>query len=414
MNTTRTGKIARLPFNIRRDLNVHLDNNQPGPAILEWLNSLPETKEVLDGFFDGRPISEQNLSEWRKGGYEDWLRLEEARRIASAMREEGEQLDCAMGQDALSERLSTLLSVELAVRAKARLAEAANEDERWKRLVEIMRELDRLRRSDQRAARLRIDRAQAEFDLECQCEDHHRDQVARSREESHDRISAMMAYQKLAGQMGGSPEARRKAAFHTELEWNLALGTLAKMERDLEARRKNRASAQQPAEAQSEPAPTDHPQPSQTMHYPLPTQNLHPTPPDASQNPANPAKSKQIKPFKSSGRTAAVPGRSNNPQPLDTRKPVNPEPQPSPQEPAQNPSNPTKSKTPPKAKPEEDMTVAELMQNATHGNRALKATRNRLELVSLTNEFTPIGLHDGKVTPKIVRHFLDHLRAGLL
>jgi len=71
MNTTRTGKIARLSRNIREGLNVLLDNNQPGSAIVEWINSLPETKEVLDNCFDGRPISEQNLSEWRQGGFRE-------------------------------------------------------------------------------------------------------------------------------------------------------------------------------------------------------------------------------------------------------------------------------------------------------------------------------------------------------
>jgi len=37
-----------------------------------WLNSLPEVQAVLARDFEGKAIREQNLSEWRKGGYRDW------------------------------------------------------------------------------------------------------------------------------------------------------------------------------------------------------------------------------------------------------------------------------------------------------------------------------------------------------
>jgi hypothetical protein len=33
-----------------------------------------QVKEVLHEQFHGRAISEQNLSQWREGGYADWLR----------------------------------------------------------------------------------------------------------------------------------------------------------------------------------------------------------------------------------------------------------------------------------------------------------------------------------------------------
>ncbi len=41
---------------------------------MKWLNELPPVKEVLREEFNGRPISEQNLSQWREGGYLDWVR----------------------------------------------------------------------------------------------------------------------------------------------------------------------------------------------------------------------------------------------------------------------------------------------------------------------------------------------------
>src|SRR5271170_5584839 len=70
--SARNGKIARLPGEIRRQLNLRLEQSEPGPRLLAWLNALPEAREVLAAEFDGAPISRQNLSEWRQGGFEEW------------------------------------------------------------------------------------------------------------------------------------------------------------------------------------------------------------------------------------------------------------------------------------------------------------------------------------------------------
>lgn len=70
---TRTGKIARLPLRIREELNSRLRDNQSGQEILPWVNALPETKEVLERHFYGLAISDANLSEWRSGGFAEWM-----------------------------------------------------------------------------------------------------------------------------------------------------------------------------------------------------------------------------------------------------------------------------------------------------------------------------------------------------
>lgn len=69
---TRLGKIARLPENIRLELNHRLLNGAGGPRLLAWLNSLPEVLTVLDREFAGHPINKQNLSGWRTGAYAEW------------------------------------------------------------------------------------------------------------------------------------------------------------------------------------------------------------------------------------------------------------------------------------------------------------------------------------------------------
>ncbi len=65
---TRIGKIARLPHELREELNRRLQDGEPGAELVGWLNELPEVQTVLAEHFAGRPITEQNLSEWKTGG----------------------------------------------------------------------------------------------------------------------------------------------------------------------------------------------------------------------------------------------------------------------------------------------------------------------------------------------------------
>jgi hypothetical protein len=68
------GKIARLPDDIREQLNQRLLDGQPASTILPWLNGLVPVKEALAAQFAGEPVTAQNLSNWRIGGYQHWLR----------------------------------------------------------------------------------------------------------------------------------------------------------------------------------------------------------------------------------------------------------------------------------------------------------------------------------------------------
>ncbi len=38
------GKIARLPRNVRDELNHSIDNGETGVRLVEWLNGLPEVQ----------------------------------------------------------------------------------------------------------------------------------------------------------------------------------------------------------------------------------------------------------------------------------------------------------------------------------------------------------------------------------
>ena len=79
------GKIARLSRAVRAQLNPRLLDGEEGKQIALWLNSLPEVNERLAEKFEGRPINEQNLSNWRQGGYEDWLAHQEIPALAAKL-----------------------------------------------------------------------------------------------------------------------------------------------------------------------------------------------------------------------------------------------------------------------------------------------------------------------------------------
>ena len=92
---TRTGKIARLPHSLRIELNRRLHDGGIGTDLIEWLNTLPEVKAVLHEHFSGNPINDQNLTEWKQGGYQDWLATEEVLAQASTLAENAGDLAAA-------------------------------------------------------------------------------------------------------------------------------------------------------------------------------------------------------------------------------------------------------------------------------------------------------------------------------
>lgn len=60
--TTRTGKIARLPAKVREEINRQLYDGASGVEIERALKRYG--------------ISQSNISQWRKGGYQDWLKTQ--------------------------------------------------------------------------------------------------------------------------------------------------------------------------------------------------------------------------------------------------------------------------------------------------------------------------------------------------
>ncbi len=111
---SRNGKIARLPHSIREDLNLRLENNEEGQPLLDWLNALPQTREVLDKQFNGVPISKQNLSEWRQGGYREWVIRNDLCSRVGLLSENSQWIEGQVEAALLPEKLATVLAAQYA------------------------------------------------------------------------------------------------------------------------------------------------------------------------------------------------------------------------------------------------------------------------------------------------------------
>lgn len=159
------GKIARLPHAIREQLNQRLQNHELGQPLLDWLNGLPEVREIVAGLFDGKPISKQNLSQWRNGGFRRWQTSQEAlKQVPQALSEAVEW------QEATGKPLSDIVSVWGAVHylltAKTMMETSDRERDRSTRLKFLHRfvgDAVALQRGEFRSGRLKLDHERLAF-----------------------------------------------------------------------------------------------------------------------------------------------------------------------------------------------------------------------------------------------------------
>lgn len=160
---TRTGKIARLPQVIRQRLNERLADGEPQQLLVAWLNEHAVVRERLERFHGGRLITEQNLSDWKAGGFRDWERHQESRGMLREFLNEAEELSAELDEGDLLEKATA--SVALALMQLMRDAMAGNpRPEERQAVLQIARELDRMRRVGHEGQRVRllVERAQAE------------------------------------------------------------------------------------------------------------------------------------------------------------------------------------------------------------------------------------------------------------
>ena len=161
--STRNGKIARLANGVREELNERLFNGEEGTKLVDWLNGLKEVKAVLKELFEGRPISEQNLSEWKQGGYVEWEARRELLADAGEMKDYGQVL----GEKASAEFVDQLALVLAARYGQLLLKWNGEVTEEVKQKVKVLGQLSKsvlgLQRGRQRSVRAALAEEQQEW-----------------------------------------------------------------------------------------------------------------------------------------------------------------------------------------------------------------------------------------------------------
>ena|ERR1051326_51940 len=73
----RRGKVARLPYATREQINQLIEDGFPYKAIIEKLTQ--------DGLLP-YPVSERNLSSWRLGGHQEWHWEQQKKQLTAQLR----------------------------------------------------------------------------------------------------------------------------------------------------------------------------------------------------------------------------------------------------------------------------------------------------------------------------------------
>jgi len=153
---TRTGKIARLPHQIRDQLNHRLLDGEKAKVLVPRLNSLPEVLSILTSEFSGRPINSVNLTEWKNGGFRDWLARQEVLEIVHNLNDDEILADKSL-KDKFTAQLAHWVAIQLAATARVVIAAETDPQIKWSRLRELCAAIYRLRRGDFDSERLAID-----------------------------------------------------------------------------------------------------------------------------------------------------------------------------------------------------------------------------------------------------------------
>jgi hypothetical protein len=150
----RQGKIARLPHALRDRVNRALLNGETARELLGWLNQEAEAIETWEQHFEGAEANPQNLSEWRLGGYKDWIRKRE--KVENLKTLSSFCLDAAKAGQNISDGAAAIAAGELL----QALEEAAHDEDAD--LGKLTSAISGIRAGNIAQARLDLDRAKHE------------------------------------------------------------------------------------------------------------------------------------------------------------------------------------------------------------------------------------------------------------
>ena len=152
-----TGKISRLPREIREQLNQRLDAGEPGNRLVAWLNELSAVRGLLAAEFEGAAINEQNLTNWKQGGFREWRMQQEVRAFT--------QQPAGLAV-VTPEQLATIVTARYLAAVREWQQSPMPAERRWRHMRVILQDVMKLQRQGQRAARLELDWERLRFAVE--------------------------------------------------------------------------------------------------------------------------------------------------------------------------------------------------------------------------------------------------------
>jgi hypothetical protein len=178
------GKIVRLPHAIRETLNRRMRDNKRGREILAWLNGLAAVKKILKEQFDGKPINNQNLSNWRRNGHQLWLQKQEPIEAIRGMAEDAGEFSNAAG-GRMARGAVTLAASRLMKKLQDMPPDKCSSND----ITKIAFAVTALVHADQRETQLKHEKTRVRLRHEqvtLQWDKHHRDRVAVAQRVLHD------------------------------------------------------------------------------------------------------------------------------------------------------------------------------------------------------------------------------------
>jgi len=149
--------IESLPQAIRVQVNRRLREGEPIQQIAQWLNTLPKVKRLMATRFEGVPITGEHLSCWMFNGYRIWVAQQEALEAALQFREDAAEIAQATG-GLLADQLALCLTARVAVALREAASDQVPPGMQFQQLCELSAHVVALRKGDQGAQWLRIER----------------------------------------------------------------------------------------------------------------------------------------------------------------------------------------------------------------------------------------------------------------
>ncbi|HEV2693960.1 MAG TPA: hypothetical protein VG347_13785 [Verrucomicrobiae bacterium] len=143
-----TGKICRLPRAIREQVNQRLDDGVPGKQLVVWLNGLPEVRALLASEFGGAAINEQNLTNWKQGGFREWRMREDMRALVPPKDAEAASVT--------TEQLRTVVTARYLVAVREWQRAPVAGQRRWRQMRVILHDVLKLQKHGYKEKRLAL------------------------------------------------------------------------------------------------------------------------------------------------------------------------------------------------------------------------------------------------------------------